>query len=102
MKKRFILFVFLICILFTRTLLSQTGWVYRNPLPQNDFYSIKFFNSNTGYAIGSNGAILKNLTGDNNWVTQQSGTNNNLYGLYFFDINHGLVVGANGLILSTT
>ena len=101
--KKLIPFTFLVFILlFNPLLYSQTGWVNRNPTPQNDFYAIKFFDQNTGYTVGSNGVILKNTSGSNNWITLNSGTNNDLYGLYFFDVNHGYVVGVNGLILSTT
>ena len=81
---------------------QNSDWVYRNPLPQNDFFAIKFFDQNTGYVCGSGGVILKNTTGSNNWVTIQSNTNNNLYGMYWFDVNHGYIVGAGGMIMYTS
>ncbi len=95
--------IFLLIIFLAGSGYSQNqDWTYRNPLPQNDFYAIKFFDQNTGYVCGSNGTILKNTTGSNNWITVQSNTTNNLYGLYFFDVNHGYVVGAGGLIMYTS
>jgi photosystem II stability/assembly factor-like uncharacterized protein len=96
-------FIILTSLFLSSFVYSQNSdWVYRNPLPQNDFYAIKFFDQNTGYVVGSNGIILKNTTGSNNWVTVQSNTINNLYGLYFFDVNTGYVVGAGGLIMFTS
>jgi photosystem II stability/assembly factor-like uncharacterized protein len=100
MKSLFTLQLFL---LFSVSVYSQNqDWVYRNPLPQNDFYAIKFFDQNTGYVVGSNGIILKNTTGSNNWINVPSGTTNNLYGMYFFDVNHGYVVGEGELIMYTS
>src|SRR6266496_1461491 len=93
----------LLFLLSTLNIFSQNSdWIYRNTLPQNDFYAIKFFNQNTGYVCGSGGVILKNTTGSNNWSTIQSNTGNNLYGMYWFDLNKGYIVGAGGLIMFTS
>ncbi len=93
---------FILLFLSSLVYSQNSDWVYRNPLPQNDFYGIKFFDQNTGYVVGSNGIILKNTTGSNNWATINGNTINDLYGIYFFDVNHGYIVGAGGLIMNTT
>jgi photosystem II stability/assembly factor-like uncharacterized protein len=75
---------------------SLTGWVVVSPLPSNisgkiyhtsnggvdwtvqysaaynNFRSISFINENTGWAVGSNGAILKTTTGGNVFISQTS------------------------------
>jgi photosystem II stability/assembly factor-like uncharacterized protein len=96
-------FIYLILInLFTTCLLSQNSdWVYRNTLPQNDFYAVKFFNQNTGIVCGSNGIILKTVSGDNNWINLSIDESLDLYGMYFTDVNRGIIVGENGLIIKT-
>ncbi len=90
-------------LLLPSILLTQNSdWVYRNPYPQIDFYSIKFFNQNTGYVIGSGGTFLKNISGSNNWINIPTYTTRDLYSMYFFDVNTGYIAGNGGLILYTS
>jgi photosystem II stability/assembly factor-like uncharacterized protein len=81
---------------------QNSDWVYRNPYPQNDFNAIKFFNQNTGYAAGSGGIFLKNVSGSNNWVNIPTYTTRDLYAMHFFDENTGYITGDGGLILYTS
>ncbi len=81
---------------------QNSDWVYRNPYPQNDFYAIKFFNQNTGYIVGSDGLLIKSITGGNSWLSVTAFTGSDLYSMYFFNVNTGYIVGDGGLILFTS
>jgi len=96
-----LIYLLLINLLTTCLLSQNSDWVYRNPLPQNDFYAVKFFNQNTGIVCGSNGTILKTVSGNNNWINLSIDESLDLYGMYFTDVNRGIIVGGNGLIIKT-
>jgi photosystem II stability/assembly factor-like uncharacterized protein len=95
-------FLFLLIFLTSGISSQDENWFYRNPLPQNDLYSIKFLNPDTGYVCGSKGLILKTITGDNQWLNQSLVTSRNLYSLYFFDAENGFIAGDSGLMVRTT
>ncbi len=99
MKKIIYILLF---IINTSVITQNQDWVYRNPLPQNDFNAIKFFDQNTGYVCGSKGAILKTYTGNNQWVNLSINSLRNLNSMYFFDANNGFIAGDSGLIIRTT
>lgn len=97
--KAMLLFVFLLpSILLTQ----NSDWAYSNPYPQTDFYAIKFFNQSTGYVIGSDGILLKNISGSANWINIPTNTTRDLYAMHFFDVNTGYIAGDGGLILYTS
>ncbi|MGB5288100.1 MAG: T9SS type A sorting domain-containing protein, partial [Ignavibacteriaceae bacterium] len=58
--------------------------------------------SQVGYAVGSEGTILKTYDAGGNWQQQQSGTILKLNKAHFLDLDFGFAVGENGLILRTT
>jgi hypothetical protein len=62
-------------------------------------------NTDTGYAIGDGGTILKTINGGVNWISQSSVTTYGLSSIYFIrqgGINTGYIVGDGGTILKTT
>jgi len=63
---------------------------------------IKFFDENTGWAVG--GVILKTTDGGNEWNEQTSGMSffYGAYGIDMYDINNGIIVGLSGDIRKTT
>ena len=86
-------------------------WTWQNPLPQgNPLKSVYFTDSNTGYAVGDLGTILKTNNGGTTWTVLSSGTTNRLYSVYFTDANTGYAVGGEylssltqtGIILKTS
>jgi len=88
MRNLYLICVALILIQFTT--LAQEGWFLQNPLPQgNTLYSVYFTDSNTGWAVGDFGAILKTTDGGTSWTLQSSGTTNDLESVYFTDSNTG-------------
>jgi photosystem II stability/assembly factor-like uncharacterized protein len=78
-------------------------WVQQNQLStSNDLNSIIFTNSNTGYAVGEYGAIIKTTDGGITWSTLSSGTPSDLISVFFPDVNTGYAVGENGAVIKTT
>ncbi len=84
--------------------------IYLNSYAWNKIYSeatgglnaVYFTDTQTGYAVGYPGKILKTTDGGNTWISQISGTTNTLCSVYFVDSNTGYVVGYSGLILKTS
>jgi len=60
-----------------------------------------FVDSNTGWAAGSDGTILKTEDGGTNWIEQTSGIGAWLRSIYFKDSNTGWAVGNKGTIIMT-
>jgi len=100
MKKSFLLVcITLIPLSFLFVANAQTEFVWQNPKPQgNTFYSTRFVNATTGWAVGNNGTIMKTVDGGKNWTTQKSNTTATLLCVYFIDQNTGWAVGSNTII----
>ncbi|MGB5530147.1 MAG: YCF48-related protein, partial [Ignavibacteriaceae bacterium] len=82
---------------------SGSNWIstmFTNPLWSIDFPISSA--SQVGYAVGSEGTILKTYDAGGNWQQQQSGTILKLNKVHFLDLDFGFAVGENGLILKTT
>ncbi len=54
--------------------------------------------SGTGYAVGSQGGILKTTDGGRNWRPQGAPSSAQLRGVAFYDDDHGLAVGDDGVL----
>jgi len=82
---------------------QSPGWQWQNPLPQgNTINSIKFApDKKYGWAVGSDGAILRSRNGGFEWEAQTSETSTTLYGLYVRDKSRAVISGARGVILTT-
>lgn len=77
-------------------------WHWQNPLPLgNNLNAVTFINSQTGWAVGDAGTILKTGDGGLSWHPQVPGTIEQLNSLDFSDLQTGWAVGANGKILKT-
>ena len=81
---------------------AQTGWGFRNPLPQNTIYKLDFININTGYGVCGAGLVISTTNGGNTWDMHRSLTGRNLYALYFFNVSSGYAVGDSGTIIYTS
>jgi|GEM_PF-1504971 len=57
-----------------------------------------FVDANTGWAVGSDGAIYKTTDAGSTWTPQVSGYSGWLLGVAFADANHGWAVGSGGII----
>jgi len=80
----------------------KAGWSAPTPAPTTeDVRDVKFVNTSTGWAVGSNGMIIKTTDGGASWVAQASGVTSALTSVDFFDPDNGWVVGP-AVILRTT
>ena len=81
-------------------------WRWQNPLPQGNLLESVFFtDSNTGYAVGNAGTILKTADGGVTWSIYSSGPINQLNSVFFTDANTGFAAGTGStgdLILKTS
>ena len=74
---------------------SSTGfWTELNPkVPRVDYLGIHFFNKDTGWACGANGAVIKTINGGEDWLIAQTPVTNILLKINSYN---GLVVIATG------
>ncbi|MBS1516370.1 MAG: T9SS type A sorting domain-containing protein [Bacteroidetes bacterium] len=111
MKKAGI-FSLAIAFLFASNLYSQSGWQWLNPIPQgNGINKVKFYDANTGYAVGRSNTVIKTTNGGENWILVNNGirsligTGTELWaGILksFAIINENTVIaGGNGIIKTT-
>src|SRR5687767_3705372 len=99
--------LFLLLTTFSTVATAQSparSWRWQNPLPQgNAINAIRFApDKKHGWAIGSDGAILRTKNGGFEWEPQTSPVLTTLNGLYVKNKDRAVVVGARGLILLTT
>lgn len=92
-----------------KTTNSGVNWLTQNYPQFNNtyYYSIKFLNENTGYAIAitypDNGYIIKSTNGGNNWfdVYLSSSTGADLVCQYWFNRDTGWIAGSETLLKTT-
>ena len=82
-----------------RTTNAGDTWNILNA-PSGGYYKIQFRN-NFGYAVSSNGKIIKSTDAGGNWIEQPTVTDNGLYALYFNSDNYVYAGGLLGSILKT-
>jgi len=82
-----------------RTTNSGVNWV--NVAGGERVNDIKFLNSNTGIAVGSNGTVLRSTNAGSNWYYAFTGVSYELRTLEFVDQNTGYAAGYGGIIRTT-
>ncbi len=83
--------------------LQAQNWSVKTAInPAVDFSGVYFTTDQTGYAVGTGGAIYKTVNGGISWTAQTSGTSNALLDVYFSPNGTGYATGASGTILRTT
>ncbi len=82
---------------------QPSGWEWQNPLPQgNTINCVRFAaDKRNGWAVGSDGAILRTRNGGFEWDSQLSPATTTLYGIYVKDKSRAVISGARGVILTT-
>ncbi|MCB0723522.1 MAG: T9SS type A sorting domain-containing protein [Ignavibacteriae bacterium] len=90
-----ILFIFSTC-LYSQSWNIQTTGVY------DYLWSASFPKPDTGYAVGSNGTIIKTVNGGVNWQSQSNPSGVLLHHVYFISGSLGWAVGHSGRIIKTT
>lgn len=70
---------------------------------ESSFFSMKFVNAQTGFAVGSYSYFYKTTDGGNTWTSKDFGSPDNfLTSVYFLDEQTGFIGGSNGQLLRTT
>ncbi|MGL5985842.1 MAG: PKD domain-containing protein, partial [Burkholderiales bacterium] len=79
------------------------GWCMQNPLPTRyRLNAIDMADSNSGWAVGLNGTIVRTVNGGVSWLNQYTGTSAALNALRTIDANTAWAAGDHGVILKTT
>ncbi|MBK8553306.1 MAG: hypothetical protein IPL53_20500 [Ignavibacteria bacterium] len=87
--------------LFTQHSYSQ--WQWQNPLPQgNILFGSYYLSSNTGWACGDGGTIIKTTDSGNNWVINTTQTKQSIRSVFFVNENTGFACGLYGTVLKST
>lgn len=90
MKK---IFVIISVLIIVTNSFSQSGWFSQNSGTSQLLTSSFFLNSQTGWATGINGIIIKTTNGGTNWENKFNSTFNSLSSIYFIDSQTGWAVG---------
>ncbi len=98
MKK---IFLFLVLIFSSVT---YSDWELTTSGTSNDLLYVLFVNSNTGYACGDLGTMIRTTNGGVSWTSHATGTNDVLTSMAVNPSNINVVyaAGFNGVLLKTT
>jgi photosystem II stability/assembly factor-like uncharacterized protein len=98
MKKITMILIMMICAS------TYSDWELTTSATSNDLLNVLFVNSNTGYACGDIGTIIRTTNGGINWTALVSGTNEVLTSMAVNPANINVVyaAGFNGALLKTT
>ena len=86
---------------FFKTTNGGTTWTISNA-GTNTLMGEYFINTNTGYAVGWNGAILYTSDAGSNWATQASGLTDILTSIWFTNSSTGYITTWYAHVLKTT
>ncbi len=94
-------FLCLLCSLYTIT--AHADWTVLSSPTANNLNALDFpVDENTGYAVGSNGTIIKTTNGGASWSRLNSRVTEHLTDVDFVDNLNGYAVGGNGVALKTS
>lgn len=94
--------IFLVLFLsHTSNIISQS-WVVQTTGVFNTLWSASFPHSDTGYAVGTGGTVIKTVNGGSNWTSLNTPTGNLLHHVYFISGSLGWAVGHSGTTIKTT
>ncbi len=90
-------------LVFILSITVSAQWFWQNGLPpQQNTLKILFLDSNTVFAVGDKGLIMKSIDGGLNWNLQISNTELMLQDICFINKETGFVIGNDGIILKTS
>lgn len=84
------------------SMLSYAGWEKLKSNTTEWLTDVFFVDESYGFAVGTNGAILKTIDGGNNWISNSIDRNEWLTSIYFLSKDKGFIVGTNAIVISTT
>src|SRR5574338_1233542 len=84
--------------------LESTGiWTELNPkVPRVDYLGIHFVNTDTGWAVGDLGALIKTTDGGQSWITEETGRTTPIIKVRSVNSQVVIASGFGGLILRST
>ena len=86
---------FLALVIFNLTLLAQQ-WEWCNPVPTgNPLAAVAAVNSNTCFAFGEFGTVIRTTDGGQHWVNLTGRTDSHFAGAYFINPYVGWTVGGS-------
>ncbi len=91
-----------VSVLWASQLSAAAEWRVLLGDPAANYFAVRFATHETGWIVGSGGAISKTTDAGATWQQQVSGTTANLIHLWFVNSSTGWVVGNGGVILKTT
>jgi len=84
----------------TYRMIDGVNWYNNSPNIDITLNSVKFFDSNTGYASVKDGSIIRTTNGGNNWVRTPTGSLNGL-NFYFLNSLTGWAVNTERVLRTT-
>jgi photosystem II stability/assembly factor-like uncharacterized protein len=104
MKNRWLetICLFLVATVAEPETFATEAWNILLPNPSSDYRAVRFVDHETGWIVGSNGAISKTTDAGATWIPQTSGTTTDLNHVWFVSSMTGWVVGQSGIVLKTT
>ncbi|MBS1518028.1 MAG: T9SS type A sorting domain-containing protein [Bacteroidetes bacterium] len=91
----------IIILIFTIPTAILSQWQTQISGTTENLRTIYFINSQTGYAGGENGKMLKTVSGGMYWNSLNSGVSQRINSLYFFNADSGIACADGGLIIVT-
>lgn len=90
-------FILLFCLLIVKTS-TYAQWNSQNVGVAPSLWGIYFTDYNTGFAVGTNGTIIKTINGGQNWTALNSGITQMLKDVFFVNNSVGYAVGIDKVI----
>ncbi|MEI7597300.1 MAG: YCF48-related protein, partial [Bacteroidota bacterium] len=97
MKKTIIISIAL-CLLSISTFAQWNQQISNTP---SDLNGIFFLSSDTGFAVGNDGAFIKTTNGGANWTMGNSGITQKINSVFFLNSNIGFATCTEGIIIKT-
>lgn len=88
------LFPIIQLILFFSYVCFAQEWEIQTSNTTSNLTDVYFVSSETGFAVGSSGTILKTVDGGKHWSTKPSGTSNSLLSVCFVDSLTGFTISS--------
>ncbi|MBK8983474.1 MAG: hypothetical protein IPM38_14445 [Ignavibacteria bacterium] len=92
--------IILILISFSPGILFSQ-WISQSSGTSENLRTVFFVNSQTGFAGGENGKMIRTTNGGVNWNNVSTGINQNINSIYFFNADSGVVCADDGVIIFT-
>jgi photosystem II stability/assembly factor-like uncharacterized protein len=89
-------------ILFVFSLTANAQWIPLTTGTTQQLNSISFINSQTGYAAGVSGTIIKTTNGGTTWTALTSGVSVELKSIFAVNTNDVYACGTGGTIIKST